>query len=142
MINLKLILLILLMCSVQLQSAAARDILDVFPLNTTEKALEDAKQGDPNDQFYLGNMYCKGSFFVDQNLPEAAKWFLKAAKQGNADAQSKIGAMYIVGIGVEMNKIKGYEWSRKAAAQGHQGAQGMLETSVRRALGLVSNWLC
>ena len=47
----------------------------------------------------------------------------KAAKQGHAEAQFKLGDMY----SVEKNYKKAVEWYEKAAKQGHAEAQRILE---------------
>lgn len=48
---------------------------------------------------------------------EAAKWVRKAAEQGDAKAQSYLGAMYHQGEGVPQNYIRAYAWLSLAAAQ-------------------------
>ena len=42
----------------------------------------------------------------------------KAAEQGHANAQARIGAMYAMGEGVPENDIQAYAWISIAAAQG------------------------
>jgi len=49
---------------------------------------------------------------------EAMEWYLKAAKQGNVNAQRNIGGMYQKGHGVEQNYHQAMEWFLKAANQG------------------------
>jgi TPR repeat protein len=48
-----------------------------------------AKRGDPNAQYYLGEMYEQG-LGTQQNLNEAFKWYDQAAKKGNRLATRKI----------------------------------------------------
>jgi len=50
-------------------------------------------KGDPKAQNYLGVLYLKGDG-VERDLKEAVYWFKKAAAQGNADAQYRLGTMY------------------------------------------------
>ena len=87
-----------------------------------------AENGDPGAQFILGILYSKGER-TQKDLTEAAKWFLKAAKQGHREAQFNIGYAYRFGLGVP-NNWAGYgqavNWFRKAAEQGHPGAQSNL----------------
>ncbi len=47
----------------------------------------------------------------------------KAAEQGNADAQSLLGAMYEYGKGVAQDDKQALAWTRKAAEQGNATAQ-------------------
>jgi TPR repeat protein len=71
-------------------------------------------------------MYAKGEG-VAQNDAEAAKWYTKAAEQGDADAQYLLGEMYISGQGVKASDEKAIQWLRKAAKQGHAKAQKRLK---------------
>ena len=67
---------------------------------------------------------------IVKNEKKAIEWFLKAAEQGNAVAQSKLGIVYFYGTnGVKRNENKGREWYLKAAEQGHTNAQFNLALS-------------
>jgi len=57
------------------------------------------------------------------NVIEAAKWYQKAAEQGNAEAQEELGEFYLAGNGVEKKTHKAAEWYRKAAEQDNVEAQ-------------------
>ena len=63
---------------------------------------------------------------VPQNFKEAAKWFRKAAKLGNADAMYCLGMCYGRGEGLKENFVEAERWLKKAAMQGHQQAREML----------------
>jgi uncharacterized protein len=54
----------------------------------------------------------------DQNLEEARKWYRKAAKLGNADAQFMLYQIYREGIGVEKNPKKAEKWRLRATETG------------------------
>jgi TPR repeat protein len=54
---------------------------------------------------------------------EAAKWFRKAAEQGDADARYILGNMYYFGEGVTQDYAEAVKWYRKAAEQGDADAQ-------------------
>ena len=59
----------------------------------------------------------------------ALKWYRKAADQGYAPAQVKLGSMYYEGQGVQREMQKALKWYLKAASQGYASAQfnlGML----------------
>ena len=59
----------------------------------------------------------------------AVEWFLKAAEQGDADAQCALGMCYMEGgKGVRKNRNTALKWFRKAAKQGDATAQEMAET--------------
>ena len=67
-------------------------------------------------------MYEKGDG-VERSDEKAAEWYLKAAEQGLASAQCKLGVMYEDGTGVEQSDEKAVEWVLKAAEQGNADAQ-------------------
>ena len=62
-------------------------------------------------------MYNQGQG-VPQDYALAVEWFRKAAKQGNAVAQSALGAAYDQGQGVPQDYAQAAVWYRKAAKQG------------------------
>jgi TPR repeat protein len=53
----------------------------------------------------------------------AASWFLKAAEQGNGDAQFNIGLMCYTAEGVDKNDAEAWHWFQLAAEQGIGKAQ-------------------
>ena len=66
----------------------------------------------------LGVMFEKGRG-VTQSDVEAARWFRKAADQGDAGAQYYLGIMFEQGRGVALSDVEAARWYRKAADQGH-----------------------
>ena len=48
--------------------------------------------------------------------------YLRAAKQGDADAQFNVGVSYTDGEGVEKDCVRARRWYERAAAQGHKSA--------------------
>ena len=62
-------------------------------------------------------MYYEGKG-VPQDNKQAVYWYKKAAEQGDAKAQSILGAMYDLGEGVPQNHKLAYVWSSLSAAQG------------------------
>jgi TPR repeat protein len=54
------------------------------------------------------------------------EWYLKAAEQGHADAQSLAGFGYYLGIGIQEDKAKALFWWLKAAAQGDGASQNFI----------------
>ncbi|KAF9545336.1 hypothetical protein EC957_011090 [Mortierella hygrophila] len=54
------------------------------------------------------------------------EWFLKAAKQGHAASQYRIGLLYKYGEGVPQDYIKALEWYTKAADRRHECAKRQL----------------
>ena len=60
---------------------------------------------------------------VAKDDAEAARWYRKAADQGNAGAQINLGLMYEHGRGVAKDDAEAVRWYRKAADQGDAAAQ-------------------
>lgn len=89
----------------------------------------------PSSPYYLGIMYeyARG---VPKDLAVAFNWYLKAAEQGHAGAQSKVGSFYSLGYGVTQDSKEGTRWSRKAAEQGDAPAQRNLGVAYRDGLGV------
>ena len=102
-----------------------------------------AEQGDADAQYELGDYYGNvWSLIFDDNescrnrrydAKEAAKWYrkaaeqyLKAAEQGNAEAQYSLGVCYLLGNGVGIDRELAFEWFLKAAEQGNASAQYQL----------------
>ena len=85
-------------------------------------------------QFQLGASYARGKA-VTQDYTEAAKWFKKAADQGNADAQCALCLLYSLGKGVTQDNAEAAKWCRKAAEQGNADAQFFLGASYDKGGG-------
>jgi len=72
-----------------------------------------AKEGDPKAQYRVGVMHASGQG-VPHNEPEAVKWFLLSAAQGNADAEYSLGQEYATGGfghgGIERDAPEAYFW--------------------------------
>ena len=65
-------------------------------------------------------------FQKNEKNEEAFEYYLKAARQGDAEAQYNLGVCYRKGYGVEKNLTEAVKWLRKAADQGLADAQCML----------------
>lgn len=70
------------------------------------------------------------------NVTEAARWFRKAAEQGNAEGQFYLGVMYARGRGVPHDFSQAAHWFQKAADQGHAGAQCNLGIAYAEGAGV------
>lgn len=84
-------------------------------------------------QLLLGNLYDSG--VGDENKEAAAMWYLKAAEQGDVEAQYRVGLLYDRGDGVKRDYRAAREWYLKAAAQGEANAQNNLGSLYRFAQG-------
>jgi TPR repeat protein len=66
-------------------------------------------------QVNLAFMYLDGQG-IPQDYPQAAKWFLAAAVQGNAEAQQNLGVLCQEGKGVDQNPVEAAKWFHIAGA--------------------------
>jgi TPR repeat protein len=112
------------------------------PLRTRENKLNElrkkAEAGDVSAMVELGHAYEDGRSWrsgsggkfggiaIEETFVEfdkAAEWYRKAAEQGHAEAQVRLGLLYKKGTGVQKDLAKALEWFEKAAAQGYIDAQ-------------------
>lgn len=86
------------------------------------ESLEQARLGNTEAQFSVGEMYEKGSG-VAADLKEAFTWFELAAKHEHKKAQFKIAYMYFIGQGVDIHPTKAFELMERLAKTGYARAQ-------------------
>ena len=99
-----------------------------------------AEQGDVVAQFSLGDMYSYGQG-VPQDAAEAARWYRRAAEQGNGAAvQFLVGVLYRDGDGVPQDYAEAVKWFRLAAAQGNAYAQSELGNRYRDGDGVPQDY--
>ncbi|MDD5273537.1 MAG: tetratricopeptide repeat protein [Methylovulum sp.] len=63
----------------------------------------------------------------------------QAAGRGDAKAQAKLGAMYLLGNGLDKNEPLAVEWLLKAAKQGNVDAQVLVAALFDRGIGVTSD---
>src|SRR4029453_3489697 len=107
--------------------------LDVLPF---EKKLKLAKAGDEDAQVAVGKAYEQGGD-TGINRVEAAKWYGKAAEQGNVEAMFRLARLVSEGAqGVKKNLELAAKLYESAARQGHTEAQNQLGYCYQHGLGL------
>ncbi len=142
--------LVCLMVMTLASSAARGDLLEMKELNLAieqgnyAKALPTLrfyaeKMDDAYAQNNLGSWYYKGKG-VKQDYAEAARWFRKAADQGNAIAQSNFASQYEEGKGVKQDYAEAARWYRKAADQGKAIAQSNLASQYEEGKGVKQDY--
>ena len=62
-----------------------------------------------------------------RNDPEAAAEMLRAAEQGDVDAQYGMGLIYAEGRGFEQDEVRAYYWLSRAIDQGDTDARLLLQ---------------
>jgi uncharacterized protein len=116
--------------------ASAQAAPQAGPLATLKKK---ADAGDAAAQIKLGDMYSLGSDGVGRNLPEALKWYKKAADTGNPDAETKMGMMLEGGFGTPKDPKQAMEYLDKAAQQGNTAAQMRLGSAYEMGRAVDKN---
>ncbi len=96
---------------------------------------QDADNGNAQDQVYVGLWYLTGTEGYTKDPAEAAKWFRKAADQGNAGGENFLGQLYAKGIGVDKDLTQAVTWLRKAADQGEPHACVSLGSAYEKGIG-------
>ncbi len=76
--------------------------------------LPQAKAGDAEAQYYVGQIFEKG-LGTTADYTGAADWYRKAAEQNYGAAQTSLGYLYEEGLGVERDAVEALNWYRKAA---------------------------
>ena len=69
---------------------------------------------------------------VIQDQKVAAKWYLLAAEQGLAAAQTNLGMMYKNGTGVRQDNVYAYMWWNIAVSRGYETATELRDSVAKR----------
>ena len=92
-----------------------------------------AQRGFPEAQFQMGLTLERSA---PENIGEAVQYYLAAAKQGFALAQSNLASLYARGEGVPQDDAKAVEWSLLAANQGNALSQFRLGSMYAAGRGV------
>ena len=84
----------------------------------------------PRLNFQLGRAYCAA-----KNFHESLPFFVRAAEQGYAAAETALGDAFQSGTGVSQSYSDAIEWYTKAAKQGFAIAQNSLGVMYEQGLG-------
>ena len=84
--------------------------------------MQQAKQGNAESQYNIGNMFTKGNG-TNMDLGQAVNWYEKAASQGHIKAAYKLGLANYEGSGVRKNARQARKWFSVAADDGYAPAQ-------------------
>ena len=93
-----------------------------------------AEQGCPDSQNAIGHLALE--YETEESFRVARYWSEKAAEQGNADAQARMGTIFHEGLGVERDPEHAMWWFLQAAKQNHAGAQAMLGVASHVGVGV------
>lgn len=99
--------------------AAAQNLLgDMY--YERELELDDDDYDDDDEPYEEDDLFCEYPYRL-KHYQHAAKWYRKAAMQGDADAQYRLGHMYAKGE-LEIDFVKACRFYKLAAIQGHEEA--------------------
>ena len=107
------------------------------PKAITKRDREVADNGYALAANNLGTRYAEGAG-VEKDPVEAAKWFLKAAEQGELRAQFNLGMLYSSNEDIK-DSAKAAEWYRKAAESGDAWSQFNLGLMYAHGEGVPQN---
>jgi hypothetical protein len=93
--------------------------------------------GEAQAQSLLGGAYAEG--IVPGGDEQAVVWYRKAAEQGDASAQVKMGMYLFTGKGVAKDLQAAGAWWRKAAEQGDASGQASLGLCYGYGLGMTKD---
>ena len=85
-----------------------------------------ARDGSTRGMEILGTMLLSGNMGIAKDPHAAEQWLLKAARLGDASAQSALGRIYVFGLLGHADAGAGMRWLREAAQQGDADAEGTL----------------
>ncbi|HEY8390516.1 MAG TPA: tetratricopeptide repeat protein, partial [Clostridia bacterium] len=77
-------------------------------------------------QFHLSTLYENGQG-VTKDIQKAIYWNIKAAENGNIEAQYQLGYRFLRGMGVEADINLAKRWITSAAAKKHPDANTLLK---------------
>jgi TPR repeat protein len=82
-----------------------------------------AEQGDAGREFLYAQALDKGYCGFKTDKKEAARWYRKAAEQGDMMSQRALAEMYFTGDGMPTDYVEAKKWYLKAATQGDGHSQ-------------------
>ena len=108
--------------------------------STATQKTTTASTATPKTTMTAEEMLEKGEdYYGKENYVEAAKWFLKAAEQGQVEGQYAMGECYSKGLGVIQSDVEAAKWFLKAAEQGQVEGQFAMGYCYYEGLGVTKD---
>ena len=118
---------------IKITKANYNDLTSTYTIQHNKTTIKKEKLDDEN-------YYVKGKRYDDKrDYKKAVYWYQKAAEQGNAEAQVRLGEMYYWGQGVARDYKKAKYWFQKAAEQGNAIAQYYLGKMYHYGFGVAQD---
>ena len=93
----------------------------------------------PQELFESALSYYNGTEDIPQDYLKAYEQFLVAAEAGHIEAQSYVGRMLSMGVGVDKNYVEAVKWLRPAAEAGDKDAQHRYGVRLFQGIGIEEN---
>ena len=93
--------------------------MNVKNLNLSVEELKILAENGQRDFIYGVGYYYENGIRTSVDLAQAAVWYEKAAKKGQAEAAMHLALMYYQGKGVEKDERKGFRYMEQAAKDGN-----------------------
>lgn len=87
----------------------------------------------------LGKIYARGKYSLGPDMHEAARWYHRAAEEGNAQAQYIYALMCLTGSGIERDDKQGMSWLQLAAGRNYLPAVQKLAECYRKGEGTAAD---
>jgi TPR repeat protein len=114
---------------------------DAYSKGDCPKALDHfraaAVAGDADAMFYTAVMYAEAQGVAKPNMPEALRWYEKAAARDQPKALLTMGRLYVTGDGVERDSKKALEMFERAVKALPPGEEHNQAEEQRAALAAV-----
>jgi tetratricopeptide (TPR) repeat protein len=111
---------------------------DAYSKGDFPKALDHfraaAVAGDADAMYYTGVMYAEAQGVAKPNMPEAIRWYEKAAAREQPKALATMGRLYVTGYGVERDSKKALEMFERAVKATPPGEEHNQAEEQRAAL--------
>jgi TPR repeat protein len=111
---------------------------DAYSKGDFPKALDHfraaAVSGDADAMYYTGVMYAEAQGVAKANMPEAIRWYEKAAARDQPKALATMGRLYVTGYGVERDAKKALEMFERAVKATPPGEEHNQAEEQRAAL--------
>jgi len=98
-----------------------------------------ASNGDVDRAIFLGTNYQYGYNGVAKEINTAIKWYKIAKDNGSAEAEYRLGLIYVGGDGVPSNYSQGFKFLIASAKKGYNHAQGEVSSLYLSGKGVRQN---
>ncbi len=110
--------------------------MNINNLNLSVEELKILAENGQKDFIYGVGYYYENGIRTSVDYIQAAQWYEKAAKKGQAEAAMHLALLYAQGKGVEKNERKAYLYMEQAAQSGNVNAQYNMGRCLEEGIGV------